>query len=199
MLAYGMAAPPAAMFYNALIAALKSPTQHRMSRVSPPPTRHIVLLQALRAAPARAAGLAQRLSPAGQGWQAAAGRWSCQELVAHLAAAEPLFTQRLRQILAADNPWLPRFGPETARPDSPLLLPELLAQFQAGRGQTLQLLSELKPEDWDRPAVHETLGPTTLLGQVQNLITHDTEHLSQLETLCQTWASQPFPPKEDRA
>jgi hypothetical protein len=44
----------------------------------------------------------------------------------------------------------------------------------------LAFLSGLAPEDWERPAVHETMGPTTLALQVQNVINHDLEHLAQL-------------------
>ncbi|MBP7693045.1 MAG: DinB family protein [Anaerolineales bacterium] len=161
-----------------------------MSSASPPPTRHIVLLQALHAAPARAAAWLTALPEAGLNWRAAAAAWTGPEIVAHLTAADPLFQQRFQLILTADNPWLPRFGPETARPETHEPLPRLLERFQAGRGQVLRYLSELGPEAWDRPAVHETLGSTTFLAQVQNMVNHDTEHLSQLEQFCHGWENQ---------
>lgn len=164
-----------------------------MSSTSPSPTRHIVLLQALRAAPERAAALTHRLPPEGQAWRAEPGAWSCHETVAHLTAAEPMFAERLRQIGAADNPWLPRFGPETARPEATMPLPALLERYQADRRALLRFLSALPPAVWERPAVHETLGPTTLEGQVQNIINHDTDHLSQLERLCHSWSGRAAP------
>lgn len=162
-----------------------------MPSADPPLTRHIILLQALHAAPVRAAAVTAGLPDAGHDWRAEAAAWTCRETVAHLTAAEPLFLERLRRIVAADNPWLARFGPETARPDAGEPLPALLERFQAGRRELLRYLSELSPETWDRPAVHETMGPTTLLAQVQNLVNHDTDHLSQLEQLCASWAGRP--------
>ncbi|MBL8058418.1 MAG: DinB family protein [Anaerolineales bacterium] len=162
-----------------------------MTSAGPPLTRHIVLLQALHAAPERAAALTAGLPPAGLDWRPEPAAWNCRETLAHLAAAEPPFYQRLQSILAADNPWLPRFGPETARPETAEALPALLAQFEAGRRQLLRFLSELPAADWDRPAVHETMGPTTLLAQVQNIVNHDADHLSQLESVCQRWAARP--------
>ena len=68
-----------------------------------------------------------------------------------------------------------------ARPDPAQPAPAALASFRAGRERLLAFLSGLAPDDWDRPAVHETLGPTTLALQVQNIINHDLEHLAQLQ------------------
>ena len=45
---------------------------------------------------------------------------------------------------------------------------------------TLEWLHEIGPADWQRPAIHETHGRTTLRFLVQNLVAHDIEHTSQL-------------------
>jgi hypothetical protein len=80
-----------------------------------------------------------------------------------------------------------------ARPDSGQPLPAALSDFRAGRERLLAFLSGLAPEAWDRPAVHETLGATTLALQVQNIINHDLEHLVQLHQLP---LSPPLPLRE---
>ena len=72
------------------------------------------------------------------------------------------FLQRLQRIMAEDNPFLPYFGPDVARPDSGQPPLTALADFQAARERLLVFLSALPPEAWDRSAVHETMGPTTL-------------------------------------
>ncbi len=144
------------------------------------PTQRIVMLQTLGNAAARLTGELEALGADGADWHPTPGEWSARETVTHLAAAEPPFLQRLQRIAAEDNPFLPYFGPDVARPDSGLPLPEALEQFRAGRERLLAFISGLPPTAWDRPAVHETLGPTTLALQVQNIINHDLEHLAQL-------------------
>ncbi len=108
--------------------------------------------------------------------------------VAHLVHAEPLFRQRFVRMMKEENPLLPRFGPDSALPHTDLRFVDLVRVFESERQVTLSLLTELEPKDWSRPAVHETLGPTTILKQVQNVIDHDTAHLGQMYDLCQQWA-----------
>lgn len=155
------------------------------------PTHYIILLQSLHNAPTRVAEVMETLPAAAYEWQPAPGAWSLGQTLAHLAASDPLFQNRLISMTQAPNPWLPYFGPDAARPDIDAPIPELLDRFRAARAELLNFLSGLNPEDWERPGVHETMGPTTLAHQVQNLINHDAEHLGQLYELCQTWEHQP--------
>ena len=150
-------------------------------------TRRIFLLQALDSAPARLAEVAGSVPDGAHGWQPDPETWSMRQLVAHLAGAEAPFLARLRRMIEANNPWLPYFGPEVARPDAPHPLPDLLARFRAERDGLLGFLSGLSPQAWERPGIHETMGPTTLAHQVQNLTHHDAEHLQQLYELRQAW------------
>ena len=152
------------------------------------PTQRIVMLQTLGNAAARLAGELDALGAEGAEWQAAPGEWSARETVTHLAAGEPHFLQRLQRIAAEDNPFLPYFGPDVARPDSGQTLPAALADFRAGRDGLLAFLSSLPPAAWDRAAVHETMGATTLALQVQNIINHDLEHLAQLHAAAGLYA-----------
>lgn len=149
------------------------------------PTQRIVMLQTLGNAAARLAGELETVGANGADWRAEPGEWSATETLTHLAAAEPPFLQRLQRITAEDNPFLPYFGPNVARPDAAQPLPQALAGFRAGRDRLLAFLSGLAPADWDRPAVHETMGLTTLALQVQNIINHDLEHLAQLHQTSQ--------------
>jgi len=144
------------------------------------PTQRIVMLQTLGNAAALLASELEGLGADGSDWRAQPGEWSATETITHLAAAEPHFLQRLQRIMAEDNPFLPYFGPDVARPDSGQPPLTALADFQAARERLLVFLSALPPEAWDRSAVHETMGPTTLALQVQNIINHDLEHLAQL-------------------
>jgi hypothetical protein len=149
-----------------------------------------VLLQSLHNAPRRAAELAQALPAAAQAWRPAPEQWTAREITAHLAAADPPFEQRLACILAETNPWLPAFGPETARPETTDPLADLLARFQANRQRLVQMISAAAPEAWQRPACHETMGATTFYLQVHNIANHDADHVSQLQRLGQAWEEQ---------
>ena len=154
------------------------------------PTRHIVTLQALRGAPTRAAEMLAALPEEAYHWQPSSQAWCMRQIVAHLAAGDSPFLARLQRMLSEHNPFLPYFGPDVARPDSPEPMPALLASFRAERDRVLRFLSELAPDDWERPGVHETMGPTTLALQVQNIAHHDAEHLGELHALGQAWAQR---------
>ena len=143
---------------------------------TPPP----MLLQALASLPAQLDAELAGLDAAGAARRPAPDEWSAIETVTHLAAGEGPFLTRLRRIVAEDNPFLPYFGPDVARPDASQRLPEALDHFRAERARLVDFLAGLPPEAWERPAVHETLGATTLARQAQNIIDHDQEHLAQL-------------------
>jgi uncharacterized damage-inducible protein DinB len=151
------------------------------------PTQHILMLQSLQRLPAQVASVIEPLPAEAHDWAPVPGEWSARQTVSHLAAAEAPFYDRLNRIVSEPNPWLPYFGPDVARPDSPAPLSESLARFRAGRERLLAFLSTLLPERWDHPAIHQTQGPTTLARQVQNLLNHDLEHLGQLQVLKQAW------------
>jgi uncharacterized damage-inducible protein DinB len=138
----------------------------------------------LRNAPERLANICAALD---EGWRAEPEGWSARETVSHLAACAEPFQQRFNRILELDNPLLPYFGPEVAQPRRDIPVTESIAQLRQSRATLTEFLSALPLEMWERPAVHETLGPTTLALQVQNMLNHDADHLGQLMELRETW------------
>lgn len=62
-----------------------------------------------------------------------------------------------------------------------------LARFRDGRDTLVNLLLNLQPADWQRPAVHETQGPTTQALQAHNIANHDADHLEQLIVAVRAW------------
>jgi hypothetical protein len=154
------------------------------------PTRYIVTLQALKAGPARLAELAAELPPAAHAWRPEPDAWNALQMVSHLAAAEAPFLNRLRRIVEEDRPYLPYFGPDVARPAEAGTLDGALARLRAERDRLVAYVATLPLAAWDRPAVHETMGPTTFAGQVQNILNHDREHFSQFAALGQAWLRQ---------
>lgn len=111
-------------------------------------------------------------------------------VLTHLLHCEPVFQARLQRILDEDNPLLRGFGPEQATPISEQSSIALLGDFAAARKQTLAQIYAYSPEDWERPAVHNVQGKTTLKGQIQTIVKHDIEHLGQIYDLRELWQSQ---------
>jgi uncharacterized damage-inducible protein DinB len=62
---------------------------------------------------------------------------------------------------------------------------DLLLQFKECRAETITFLKTLSPGQWQRPAIHEHTGKTTLRFLVQLLIEHDIEHMNQIVQLQQ--------------
>ncbi len=60
---------------------------------------------------------------------------------------------------------------------------EALAGFRAARAKTVQLISELSPEQFERTAVFEGYGPLSLRSLVHYLCSHDMQHLAGLQWL----------------
>jgi hypothetical protein len=108
-------------------------------------------------------------------------------VVCHLAESEwKVQRPRLERIRAEDNPFI-------AAPKSPPGPREAGACEEDGRAaainfvherlKTIAFLSELKADEWKRPARHSIFGPTTLLEMAHFTAQHDRLHINQL---CQT-------------
>lgn len=152
-----------------------------------PQTRRIVLLQKLGGVPDRISAIIAAVPDAAHTWRPAAEAWSISHTVAHLSAAHEPFQQRLMRIASEDNPAVPYFGPDTARPDFTKPLPELMVGFRKQRAAFLAFLAEVAPAVWRKPAVHAVYGPTTFAQQVQLISDHDAEHVDQIGAVVARW------------
>jgi hypothetical protein len=106
-------------------------------------------------------------------------QWCIVEILVHLGDVEARYRERLGRIVSEENLHVPAIWP---RP-MPGPLPSFhdsLAIFQQERTKTIAFLSALTQEAWRREVHHATLGPSTLLKQVQGLIDHDEDHFQQM-------------------
>jgi uncharacterized damage-inducible protein DinB len=143
-------------------------------------SKRIVLLQALTSMPGDVARIVGGCDEALFSVRLQPGEWSLADVLFHLVDVEERYLARLRRVIAEERPLLPVIlpRPETEAPHtSP---GSLLAQFEAARAATLTFLRELSPQDWQRPALHETFGHTTLRFLTHYLVDHDTLHLNQM-------------------
>lgn len=120
-----------------------------------------------------------------QAWlpESGVGRWPIRILLGHLADTELLFTSRVRQTLAEDNPTLALFD-EHAYVDSGIygctegsnLQPPIggdVAVIHTTRSWLVALLMQLDDAQWNRTAIHPERGPMTL----RDIANYNCRHL----------------------
>lgn len=104
-------------------------------------------------------------------------------LVAELRDRDRLVLRRLQQIMEEREAYL-RAIPA---PDSDAAAPateaaeEVATAFNMARGDLISLLMNLTLRDWDRGAIGEVDGQTTLAEEVERHVEFDEEHLARIE------------------
>lgn len=143
-------------------------------------SRRTVLLTSLAATPRDLARLLRPVDDQSALWRPTADDWCIADVVAHLGHVEALYLDRLKRVVTQENPYEPFIHPDPSAHDLSRPLAELYEAFVRRRDATIGFLSGLSQRDWGRPLVHETIGPTRLRDQVQELVAHDNVHLEQI-------------------
>jgi hypothetical protein len=116
----------------------------------------------------------------------APGKWSVQQVLAHMADSELVGAWRYRMILAHDRPaiagydqdaWANRLWYDEAEPQ------QSLATFSAIRGWNLRLLQRLSAEQLARVGVHAERGEESVGHLVKLYAGHDLLHRNQVERI----------------
>ena len=111
------------------------------------------------------------------------GAWSVVELAAHLVDSDLVFADRIKRIIAEDNPtllaypeeaWLDRLG--SAR----MPLSDAAALFAANRRWTVQILRNLDDAAFRRAGTHSEIGRLTLAEVIVKAVHHLDHHLKFL-------------------
>jgi len=112
------------------------------------------------------------------------GKWSTLEVICHLADFEIIGADRIKRIIAEDEPTLfggdpdgfaKRLAYHQRNAEEEILLIALLRQ------QVSHILRRLKPEDFLRRGIHSEAGPLTLEAIVQRSTKHIPHHLQFIE------------------
>ena len=108
------------------------------------------------------------------------GKWSTLEVVCHLADFEIVFADRIKRVIAEDEPRLPGgdenlFAARLAYHDR--RLESELTLVAAIRGHVADILRTLKPEDFQRRGIHSEAGPLALETLVERATGHIAHHL----------------------
>ncbi|MDQ3045474.1 MAG: hypothetical protein M3R06_10065 [Chloroflexota bacterium] len=104
-------------------------------------------------------------------------------LVAELRDRDRLVLQRLQAIMAQREAYLraiPAPDEHTAGPEAEDA-EEVVSAFNMARGDLISLLMNLTLRDWDRAAMGEVDGETTLAEEVERHVEFDEEHLARIE------------------
>jgi hypothetical protein len=109
------------------------------------------------------------------------GDWSILEVVIHLADSDAIAIDRMKRILAEDDPPL-LYADETAYvrrlATHEQSLEDALTLFEVGRRQFARVLRTLPDEAFERRGVHNRRGPLTVAGMVKDYIDHVDHHLA---------------------
>lgn len=127
-------------------------------------------------------------------WKPKPDRWSISEVLAHLAALEQVYAERVRRIMAEDSPRLAKYdldGAKARQEYSRGSADENLGHFTRMRRASLALLAGLPPSACGRTAVHSELGTITLAHLLHEWANHDLGHLRQIEELYRAHAFHP--------
>jgi len=113
-----------------------------------------------------------------------AKNWASIEVLCHLRDAEESFLDRLRQIMATDEPRFPSVNPNRVAEEREYLRQQAgdaLPAFRRHREDSLAFFGALRETDWSR-AGHQmdSRGRRTLDDFLSVMAWHDENHLSQL-------------------
>jgi hypothetical protein len=144
------------------------------------------LLDRFRAGGGRIAELIAGASTAQMDWTPAPGKWTIRQILCHLADTELVAGDRIRRLLAEDNPTLISFDQDAwaanldyHRRDTTTAV-ETFRLMRAGHAE---LLRDLPADAWNRSGSHTERGRVTLLDTMHTHARHVESHASQIESI----------------
>ncbi len=119
--------------------------------------------------------------------QPAPSEWAPVEIVCHLRDVEVEVNRpRLAAFSAAERPHLTALDTDAWADKRDYLCqsgPEALSDFLEARIALLQELEIITEAEWNRPALHSLLGPTSLFEVMGIATDHDLLHLAQMRSM----------------
>ena len=151
-------------------------------------------LPLLAAAPATLAALLAAVPPALCSLRPGAGKWSIQQIVAHLADDELVGGYRIRLILAAPGTAIQAFDQDQWAETGRYAATDpwrSLALFRALREANLALWHRLLPAEWERAGVHAERGAESIRDIASYYAGHDLNHFGQIEAILASGGTVP--------
>ena len=113
-----------------------------------------------------------------------AGKWSIREVVCHLADAEIIYADRMKRVLAEENPTFFEADPEQFRKALRFEIRNVedeLNVIEVIRKQMAPILRSLSAEDFQRGGEHSLDGPLSLFTLLQRITNHIPHHVQFIE------------------
>ena len=112
------------------------------------------------------------------------GKWSIREVVCHLADSEIVYADRMKRVLAEDNPTFFEADPNLFCPAlycSRRPIDKEVAVVEAIRAHMLPILQSCHAADFQRTGVHSLDGPLTLQKLLERITVHIPHHAAFIE------------------
>jgi hypothetical protein len=152
-------------------------------------------IEVMESTPAALANLAHGLDSARLQKRPAAGKWSIQEILAHLADTEIVLSFRVRKILESDGVEVQAYDQDKwADLGRYVNVPatESLDRIRSLRSANVRLLRSLSPTQITRAGIHAERGRESIAHISRLWAGHDLNHRSQIERIVGT-VVQPRP------
>lgn len=114
-----------------------------------------------------------------------AGAWSIRQVVCHLADSEIVYADRIKRVLAEENPLLFEADPNLFVPrlcGSNRTIEAELNVIKSLRSHMMPILLHLSVPDFQRTGRHSLDGPMTLETLVRRITSHIPHHIAFIRT-----------------
>jgi hypothetical protein len=141
------------------------------------------------AAPSRLAKLIRGVSPKRLAHKPAPGKWSVNEIIAHLAESEIVVAWRMRAIVGAPGTPIQAYDQDAWAAAGNYAARDAkssLSLFRALRDANLEWLRKLRPEQWKHHGIHAERGQESIELLVHMMAGHDLNHIRQVEAALAT-------------
>jgi hypothetical protein len=112
------------------------------------------------------------------------GKWSTLELICHIADFEPVYADRMKRVIAEENPLLLAGDPDRFQARlaySNRDAEEEMALIQVVRSQMARILKTLPESDFARTGKHSVDGPIPLAVLLERITNHIPHHVTFVE------------------
>jgi hypothetical protein len=112
------------------------------------------------------------------------GKWSTRQVICHLADFEPVYADRMKRVVAEDQPPLRSGDPDVFAARlayEARNIKEELDLIRAVRAHMARILRTLPETAFERTGVHSTDGPRTLRKLLEQITNHIPHHVRTIE------------------
>jgi hypothetical protein len=108
------------------------------------------------------------------------GKWSTRQVVCHIADFELVYADRIKRVIAEEEPKLMSGDPDVFAPRlayGQREIEEELDFIEITRRHVSRILRTIQPQDFQRRGVHSTDGPLTLETLLDRVVKHIPHHV----------------------